>query len=141
MGGANGSGERRRGLAALEPLSRWPATTLVAAAVLALSVIRVPAEPPVPLFPHADKLAHWIEYFVLGALLFRSLRHDLSGHHGLAVIMALSSGALFGIGTEWLQGLVGRTPDAWDAAADVAGLVSGVVCVLVMSGRRGDRGG
>jgi len=123
--------EPRPGGGFVQSMSRWPATALVAAAIIAISEIPQPAFPPVPLFPHADKAAHLIEYFVLGALLFRSLCYELSGNLRLAAIIAVTGGTIFGICDEWHQGFTGRTPDVRDALADVAGLLCGVACILI----------
>ena len=123
--------ELRPGGGFLESMSRWPATALVAAAIIAISEIPQPAFPPVPLFPHADKVAHLIEYLVLGALLFRSLCYELSGNLRLAAIIAVTGGTIFGICDEWHQSFTGRTPDVLDALVDVAGLLCGVACILI----------
>ncbi|MFH1732649.1 MAG: VanZ family protein [Planctomycetota bacterium] len=123
--------ELRPGGRFLESMSRWPATTLVAAAIIAVSEIPEPVFPRIPLFPHADKAVHVIEYLVLGALLFRSLCYELSGNLKLAAIIVVTGGTIFGVCDEWHQGFTGRTPDVWDALADVAGLLCGVACVLI----------
>lgn len=111
-------------------LSRWPAVVFVAAVIVVLGELPPRAFPRDPLIPHADKIVHFIEYLVLGALLFRSLCHDLSGNLRLAGIMTLAAGTLFGLVGEWRQSYAGRTADAWDLLADVAGLVCGVVCII-----------
>lgn len=128
--GEKGS-ELRPGGRFLESMSRWPAIALIAAAIIAISEIPQPAFPRVPLFPHADKAVHFIEYLVLGALLFRSLCYELSGNLRLAAIITVTGGTIFGICDEWHQGFTGRTPDVWDALADVAGLLCGVACILI----------
>jgi len=112
-------------------MSRWPAAALVAAAIISLSELPQPAFPRVPLFPHVDKAVHLVEYLILGALLFRSLCYELSGHLRLAAIMTVTGGAIFGVCDEWHQSFTGRTPDVWDALANVAGLVCGVACILI----------
>ena len=113
--------------------TRWPATIAVAAGIIALSHLPPSDLPHVPLFPHADKVIHLIEYFVLGALLFRSLRYDLSGNSIWAAIIALPAGTLFGALDEWHQGFVGRTTDVWDLAADVAGLSLGILTWILLN--------
>ena len=123
--------ELRPGGGFIESMSRWPATALVAAAIIAISAIPQPAFPPVSLFPHADKVAHLIEYLVLGALLFRSLCYELSGNLRLAAIIAVTGGTIFGVCDEWHQSFTDRTPEVWDALADAIGLLCGVACVLI----------
>ena len=123
--------ELRPGGGFLESMTRWPATALAAAAIIAISEIPQAAFPPVPLFPHVDKAVHLIEYLVLGALLFRSLCYELSGNLRLAAIIAVTGGTVFGVCDEWHQSFTGRTPDVWDALADVAGLLCGVACILI----------
>ena len=129
MAGQDGKsdGDVRGGFLAL--MSRWPATGFVAAVIVVLGELPAAAFPPEPLIPHADKIVHFIEYLVLGALLFRSLHHELSGNPRGAAIMTVVAGTLFGLGGEWRQSFCGRTADVWDLMADVAGLVCGVVCI------------
>jgi|ETNmetMinimDraft_15_1059895.scaffolds.fasta_scaffold39592_2 VanZ family protein len=122
----DGRGEGGR----LALMSRWPATIFVAVVIVVLSELPARTFPSDPLIPHADKIVHFIEYLVLGLLLFRSLCHELSGNLRLAGIMTVLAGTLFGLGGEWRQSYVGRTADVWDLAADVAGLVCGVVCII-----------
>lgn len=129
MARQNGKSEGDVRGAFLARMSRWPATAFVAAVIVALGELPPAAFPPEPLIPHADKIVHFIEYLVLGALLFRSLRHELCGNLRLAAIMTVVAGTLFGLGGEWRQSFTGRTADAWDVAADAAGLVCGVVCI------------
>ena len=111
-----------------ESMSRWPATALVAAVIFCLSELPEPFPPRPPLFPHADKAAHVVEYFALGVFLFRSLRHELSGNSGAAAIIALVAGTGFGALDEWHQRFTDRTADLWDVAADVAGLALALAC-------------
>jgi len=123
--------ELRPGCGFVQSMSRWPATALVAAVIVAISELPQPAFPRVLLFPHADKVAHLIEYLVLGALLFRSLCYELSGNLRLAAIIVVTGGTIFGICDEWHQSFTGRTPDVLDALADAAGLLCGVACILI----------
>jgi len=129
MARQNGKSEGGVGGGFLAWMSRWPATAFVAAVIVALGELPRAAFPPEPLIPHADKIVHFIEYLALGALLFRSLHHKLSGNLRLAVIMTVVAGTLFGFGGEWRQSLTGRAADVWDLVADVAGLLCGVICI------------
>lgn len=75
--------------------------------------------------PNLDKLAHFVEYAVVGGVLFRALR--LSGAGGIAAAagtVALVCG--LGAGDEWLQsGVPGRESGAPDWLADTAGGIAG----------------
>jgi len=122
-------------------MSRWPAAGLVAATILTLSSIPASALPGRVLFRHMDKVVHLVEYLVLGALLFHSLRHEFSGNPRLAAIIAVCAGATFAALDEWHQGFIGRTPSGWDLFADVAGLICGTVCIIIASRGRGRHGG
>jgi len=129
----NESGERGARGGFLDAMSRWPATVLVASAIIVLSELPEPAFPRERLIPHADKVVHFIEYLTLGVLLFRSLCHEFSGNRRLAAIITVVAGTAFGLGEEWHQSFTGRTPDAWDLTADAVGLVCAVVCIKVVS--------
>ncbi|MFO7899530.1 MAG: VanZ family protein [Planctomycetota bacterium] len=113
-------------------LSRWPATAVVAALIALITHLPPPALPPAPLFPHADKLVHFLAYLLLGALLFRSVSHKVADNPWLAVIMAAGAGIVFGVLDEWSQRFTGRTPDAADFLVDVLGLGCGAAGVLLV---------
>lgn len=109
---------------------------MVAALIALLTHLPPPALPPAPLFPHADKLAHFLAYLLLGALFFRSVSHKVADNSWLAVIMTAAAGAVFGGLDEWSQRWTGRTPDPADFLVDVLGLGCGVACVLLGRRRR-----
>jgi len=79
--------------------------------------------------PHADKIFHAAEYFVLGILLIRTFdmsdfKLSLAKSTVFAIIIALSYAAL----DEWFQVLVpGRACDLFDFLADSAGAVTGIL--------------
>ena len=124
----------------LAVLSRWPATAAVAAAIVALSHVPPGELPPVFIFAHQDKVAHFLEYVVLGTLLFRSLLHQLGDKTRAAAIIAVSAGLAFGAADEWHQRLVGRSAEAWDVLADAAGLLCGTSMVVLARKRRHHNG-
>ena len=117
-------------------MSRWPATAAVAATIVALSHVAPEDMPHAPLFLHADKVAHFVEYLALGALVFRSLLYELAGNLRLAAIITVSAGMLFGALDEWHQTFAGRTADLSDVLADIAGLACGTALVLIATRRR-----
>lgn len=79
--------------------------------------------------------AHFIEYFVLGALLFWALRTRHSG--ATAIVLALVLGSLYGITDEVHQNFVVlRTPDVVDWGIDTIGTLTGALAAhLLMSWR------
>jgi len=96
--------------------------------------------------PFADKIAHMVEYFVLGVLLIRAFDHSaspmttksdfnvsLAKLSVLAIIIALCYGAF----DEWFQRLVpGRSCDIFDYLADCAGSLAGVFLYIADSKER-----
>ncbi len=106
-------------------LGAWLPPVLWAALIFAASSGDLRA--PGPSIPHIDKVAHFIEYGVLGLLLCRAL---LSGRRArspvAAAALATALGLLYGASDEFHQSRVpGRTPDVADLAADLAGAAAG----------------
>jgi len=92
----------------------------------------------VPLhFPNADKVAHLLEYSVLGILTVRALRSTRWLAGALAGgLVALSLGMLVGASDETFQRLIpGRESSALDFLADTVGLT--LAQVLYLAVRRG----
>ena len=77
---------------------------------------------------------------MLGGLLFRSVRHEMSGNPRLAAIITVGAGSLFGALDEWHQAFTGRTADVWDVLADAVGLLVGTVCVALATRWRARHG-
>lgn len=75
------------------------------------------------------KLAHALEYGILGALLARAI-----GVRGWrAVALAITLGALYAASDEWHQTFVlGRHGSAWDVLLDSASVMVGVCCYARM---------
>lgn len=88
---------------------------------------------PVPVwFPHQDKLAHAVVYFVLAILFWRSARHVIQSPLVLAWV-SVGLASLYGVSDEWHQSFVeGRSADWLDWLADTVGAGLGVFCIYQM---------
>ena len=79
-----------------------------------------------PSFTGFDKLAHFSEYYLFGALIFRWLlaeRSLFANRH--AVFLTILIGTLYGISDEWHQSFVpGRDASLWDALIDALAVVT-----------------
>ncbi|MBW3628730.1 MAG: VanZ family protein [Gemmatimonadetes bacterium] len=77
---------------------------------------------PVALELGSDKVAHFLAYAVLGALLARG-----QSRSGMSAASACVLGAAYGASDEWHQSYVpGRSADPFDWVADTAGVIAGV---------------
>ena len=92
---------------------------LVSLLALITAVSLQPGTGAVPLFPHIDKLEHFLAYLAVAALALPAFRNAL---------FALALAALWGAGVEVLQETVatGRDASVLDAAANTAGALAGV---------------
>ena len=114
------------------PAAAWAAAVLYAALIFALSA----QAKPLPFLPPdlwgLDKLLHFAEYVVLGALVARALR--LGGRPAARVFgLALLAGSLYGASDELHQKFVPeRTADPRDWAADTAGAALGAAAVAFL---------
>ena len=78
-------------------------------------------------FPGADKIAHFVAFGVLAALLAQTLR-DLGDTTSLVVAIALASA--FGVTDELHQRITpGRDPNVLDWVADTLGAITAVAVV------------
>lgn len=104
-------------------LGAWAIAAGLAAAILLLSTR--PNLHPAPLVPHLDKVAHFVEYALLGFFTARAL--GLSGMKAVrAAILACFGAGLFGRMDEWIQSFVpGRDSSLADWAADSLGAAAG----------------
>ena len=124
------------------PSRTWLPVLAWAAAIMAVSSIPSPTIGP-PLFPGCDKIAHFIEYSILGIALRRWTAGDLlssgaraaaretraaarpKGGHGIAAWL-LAGGLAFAALDEAHQRFIpGRTVSIWDFAANGCGLLVG----------------
>ncbi len=112
---------------------RWSAVALWAAAIFGASSLQgsqVPGGFNTP--------AHFIEYVVLGGLLYAALRLDrpLVASAVLAVVIA----SAYAVTDEFHQAFVpGRVSDPLDWAVDTAGAALAVVVLVVLDRRRTQR--
>ena len=95
---------------------------LVAGAIYYLS--SQPALPTPPLFPHQDKLFHFVEYSALGFALY--INRDSWGKRPLALMVLLL--LAYALSDEIHQSFVpGRDCSALDLAADAAGGLASIM--------------
>ena len=96
--------------------------------------------PPGPKFLLKDKLAHFVEYWMLGLLLFKGLGWFVTPSRLATFVFLVAVGATVGALDEWYQGFIpGRSLDILDWYADVTGVAVGVALfVFTRLGRRFD---
>ena len=99
---------------------KWLGAIVWAAAILVVSSIPSPTLGP-SLFPGCDKVAHFIEYLILGL----ALRYWTGGGAAMGAA-ALGFAALDEIHQRFIPG---REMSFWDFAADAAGLAVGYLAV------------
>ena len=106
----------------------WMPAGLWAFVILLISVLPANAIPTVSI-GHFDKVFHFLEYFFLALLLVRGLNHSLKGLIGPKhILFILILGIGYGIVMELVQFLIpGREPSVFDAAANTAGVLSGIM--------------
>ena len=88
------------------------------------SLSRFPEE--VPSFFGFDKIAHFVEYYIFGWLLYRcfSSPDRVWGRRGV-LLMTLLVGIGYAVGDEWHQSFVpGRDASFFDALFDAAGITA-----------------
>ncbi|HEU4335329.1 MAG TPA: VanZ family protein [Candidatus Eisenbacteria bacterium] len=88
-------------------------------------------------FPNLDKLAHLLEYSLLGLLLGRAIRFTLGGRgRAAAVGLTIAAGAFIGAMDEIYQRRIpGRSSDVRDWVVDVAAVALSVLLVQWVSAR------
>ena len=89
--------------------------------VLILSISAIPANSIPDLgFQHADKVAHFAEYAILGFLAVQSFK-PLNGYHLFYIIF---SGFIFGAFDEWWQSFISdRCTSLFDLLSDNFGML------------------
>ena len=107
-------------------LRYWAPVVLVAAVIFTLSSLPG-SQLDVRLFPHADKLAHALEFGALGLFLIRALDHTVDWRPQLQLGLTLAVVLLYGGLDELHQSIVPlRDVSLLDAAAAIIG--GGVAC-------------
>jgi VanZ family protein len=108
---------------------KWRRILPVVAWVVVIFVVSsIPAPPTLgPEFPFRDKLAHFVEYVILGLLLFRSVRWEISASRWATFGFLLSVAATMGALNELCQSFVpAREMSIGDWVADAAGAAAGI---------------
>ncbi len=91
-------------------------------------------KPPLD-FAYSDKLAHALEYAILGLLLARAVRAAAMLEWPLtAALLALSLGMIVGVADELFQSAIpGRDSSAFDFMADAVGLALGQLVYVALA--------
>ena len=99
--------------------------------VLILSISAIPANSiPNLRFQHADKVAHFAEYAILGFLAVQSFK-PLNGYHLFYIIF---SGFIFGAFDEWWQSFISdRCTSLYDLSADIIGILVSTIISYKLS--------
>jgi len=120
------AGARTRSIATLL-LGYWLPAAAYVALIFTASSIKGKDLPP--LLPNMDKVAHLLEYSLLGLLLGRAIRFTMAGKGRVAAsILTVVAGALIGAADELYQrGTPGRTCDIKDWIVDVTAVTLAVV--------------
>jgi len=88
---------------------------------------RAHLDSPGPDFEFKDKLVHFVEYFVLGLLLFVGIGWTVSRSKIVTMLFLFAVGVSVGALDELLQSYTPtRSMDVFDWIADAAGVVAGV---------------
>ena len=110
----------------------WGPPALYVGLIYALSAMSRPFEAIARCLP-SDKMAHFVEYIILGLLLSRALHFASPASQAVGTI---GFGAVYGLTDEWHQSFVpGRSCDIMDWVADVLGVTVGLL-VWVWYARR-----
>lgn len=120
----------------LERIVRWAAPVSVAVLIFVGSSIPAGAvSPQLQLIP--DKLAHFLEYFVLAATLIPAIAASWPATAPLSRITAATLlASLFGVSDEFHQMAVpGRDPNGYDLLADACGALAGSISAAWLARR------
>ena len=120
-----------------EFLRNWQVTFLWMLVIFFLSSIPGSDIPKVQI-PHADKVFHFFEYFVLGLLMVRSFFYSQSGI-GLIKPSVFSAGLVFllAFSDEWHQTFIpGRFCEWGDITVDLIAAAIGIGAFIIVKARR-----
>jgi VanZ family protein len=131
---ADGAGAGERPSTA-DFLRYWLPAAAYVGLIFSLSTIRG-TDIPSP-FPNVDKLAHLLEYSLLGLLLGRAIRFTLAGRgRAVAAVGTIVAGAMVGLADELYQrGIPGRSCDVRDWIVDVSAVSLSVLFTQWVSTR------
>ena len=89
--------------------------------------------------PNIDKLFHFVEYFILGALLIRAFANSSDkANFKLILLLSILITSIYGALDEFHQRFVpGRSPEIFDIFSDIIGSFSGAL--LSMHKEKSDR--
>jgi len=91
---------------------------------------------PGPNFKMKDKLAHAVEYTILGALLFGNIRFRVSRSRLTTFLFLFAIGVSVGALDEMFQGYIpGRRTDITDWLADAFGVATGILVLMFVTRR------
>ena len=79
--------------------------------------------------PNIDKLFHFVEYFILGALLVRAFMNSSDKtNFKLILLLSILIASIYGVLDEFHQRFVsGRNPEIFDIFSDIIGSLSGAL--------------
>ena len=120
-----------------EPWASWAALALYVALIFFLSSRSVPDSPL--MFPYWDKVAHLIEYGLLGFLSQRAARLTWPASRRTAwrLGIVLACGLCIALLDEWFQStVVDRVPSFADLAVNLLGLSLGLILNLPHKARK-----
>ena len=116
---------------ALRRIASW--SSVIAWASIIFYMSSIPGSKIPGLIP--AEVAHFLEYLVLGVLLYLALRTDMRPSTALALALVLASA--YGVTDEFHQRFVVlRTPDVRDWVTDTLGALAGTVIAQVALGVR-----
>lgn len=77
---------------------------------------------------HFDKLAHFLEFFILGLLLIRASLSSYKVNPPTTIVLCIFIATIYAATDEWHQNFVyGRTAEFFDFFADFLGLNTGIL--------------
>ena len=79
--------------------------------------------------PNIDKLFHFVEYFILGALLVRAFANSSDkANFKLILLLSILIASIYGALDEFHQRFIpGRSPEIFDIFSDIIGSFSGAL--------------
>jgi VanZ family protein len=79
--------------------------------------------------PNIDKLFHFVEYFILGALLVRAFANSSDkASFKLILLLSILIASIYGVLDEFHQRFVSeRSPEIFDVLSDIIGSLSGAL--------------